>query len=257
VSGASDDFFPGPAHRIGIPGPSRRRKAVSGALPQVGPRGDRPFLRPAEAEPAPASAERVEADDVRLLRRAAAGDEHAVRRLYRAHVGRVHGHVARVLGRLDGDVEDVVQQVFIAALDGAGKFDGRSRVQTWLIGIATRKALDTVRARQRRARWDRIRERVGLGRPAARPDERHGALAWAEAALAELTAEQRSAFLLHEVEGYTLAEIAELSKSRVSTVHARIKAAKKRLDRWTAGSGDAGSGEPGSGEQGGDRGSAA
>ncbi len=171
-----------------------------------------------------------EIEEIDLLRRAAGGEEAAVRQLFRLHVGRVHRTVARILGPSDPDVEDVVQQVFLASLDGAERFDGRSKVATWLVGIATRRALDQARSRWRRGRWQRITERVGLGRAASRPDHRRSMLDQAHAALAELTPDQRTVFVLHEVEGYTLKEISEMTETGISTLHARLKAARKRLD---------------------------
>ena len=168
-------------------------------------------------------------NDEELLARASRGDEEAVRRLYRRHVDRVYRCVARILGPLDGDVEDVVQQVFLAALDGADRFGGRAQVGTWIIGIATRRALDEARARQRRARWAKVTEWVGLGRPAARPDVRLGARSAAEVALDTLTPEQRTVFVLHDVEGHTFAEIRDMTNTGISTLHARLKAAHKRL----------------------------
>lgn len=170
------------------------------------------------------------APDRELLRDAAEGDERAVRALYREHVDRVYRCVARILGRDDGDVEDVVQQVFLAALDGAERFDGRSKVSTWIVGIASRKALDAVRARSRRGRWSKVTELVGIGRPASRPDARHDSLTEAERALAELTPEQRTVFVLHQVEGYTFKEIQGMTDTGISTLHARLKAARKRID---------------------------
>lgn len=171
----------------------------------------------------------VDADEA-VLRQAAAGDERAVRRLYRDHVDRVYRCVARILGRHDPDVEDVVQQVFLAALEGAPSFDGRARVSTWLVGIATRRALDAARSRWRRRRWGKITEWVGLGRPAAAPDVPLDALSAAEAALATLSPEQRTVFVLHQVEGYTFQEIADMTGTGISTLHARLKAARARLD---------------------------
>ncbi|RZO49056.1 MAG: RNA polymerase sigma factor [Sandaracinaceae bacterium] len=163
-----------------------------------------------------------------LLRDASSGDDAAVRRLYRAHVDRVHRCVARILGPHDPDVDDVVQQVFLAALDG--RFDGRSKLSTWMVGIATRRALDASRARARRHRWSKVTEWVGLGRPAEAPNARHDALSQAEAALATLTPEQRTVFVLHQVEGYTFKEISEMTSTGISTLHARLKAARRRLD---------------------------
>jgi len=173
-----------------------------------------------------------EIEELEVLRSAAAGDEGAVRTLYRLHAGRVHRTVARILGPSDPDVEDVVQQVFLAALRGAGRFDGRSSVSTWLIGIATRRALDQARSRWRRGRWSRVRSRVGLGRPSSAPDARKDALDVAHTALEQLSPDQRTAFVLYEVEGHTLKEISEMTGTGISTLHARLKAARKRLDAF-------------------------
>ena len=164
------------------------------------------------------------------LRAAAAGDDRAVRELYRDHVERVHRCVGRILGPSDPDLEDVVQQTFLAALAGADRFDGRSKVSTWIIGIASRRALDAARARHRRRRWSKIGEWVGLGRPASAPDARHDALSQAEVALAGLNPNQRAVFVLKEVEGYTFQEIADMTGTGVSTLHARLKAARRRID---------------------------
>jgi len=166
-----------------------------------------------------------------LLRRAGLRQEQAVRELYRLHVGRVHRTVVRVLGRTDPDVEDVVQQVFMAALDGAEGFDGRSSVGSWLLGIATRRALDEARRRWRRGRWSSVTALVGLGRPSSRPDHHVGARDEALEALSVLSPDQRAVFVLHEVEGYTLAEIREMTGTGISTLHARLFAARKKLDQ--------------------------
>lgn len=202
---------------VGNPaGPGRPRDVASQAVMRLvgSPEGD--------------SAEEIE--DLDVLRRASEGDERAVRMLFRRHVGRIHRTVARILTPTDPDVEDVVQQVFLAALDGADRFDGRSAVGTWLVGIATRRALDQARRRWRRNRWSRVTERVGLGRAASRPDVRPHALDQAEAMLERLTPDQRTVFVLYSVEGHTLKEISEMTSTGISTLHARLKAARKRLD---------------------------
>ena len=186
--------------------------------------------KPTAARLVDPAAEPQEIEDLELLRRASDGDEAAVRHLFRAHVPKIHRTVARILGPTDPDVEDVVQKVFLAALNGAERFDGRAKVSTWLVGIATRRALDEARSRWRRGRWHRIGERVGLGRAPARADSSRDALDEAHAALAELTPDQRTAFVLYEVEGYTLKEISEMTGAGISTLHARLKAARKRLD---------------------------
>jgi RNA polymerase sigma-70 factor (ECF subfamily) len=173
----------------------------------------------------------VAADERELLARAAAGEEAAVRHLYRAHAAKLHRHAARILGQHDPDVEDVVQQAFLAALDGASKFDGRSSVQTWLFGIVTRRALDAARSRWRRQRFSRLAELVGFGNAtAAAPERAYLAASEAEQLLEQLSPMQRAVFVLHDVEGYTFAEISGLTDVGISTLHGRLLAARKRID---------------------------
>jgi len=172
-------------------------------------------------------------EDRALLSRAAEGDEAAVRRLYRAHIGKLQRHAARILGPTDPDVEDVVQQAFLAALDGASKFDGRSSVQTWLFGIVTRRALDAARARYRRRRFSRLLASVGLSGPEhahPSPDHAYQAANEAERTLAVLTPLQRVVFVLHDIEGYTFAEISGLTDVGISTLHGRLLSARKTID---------------------------
>jgi RNA polymerase sigma-70 factor (ECF subfamily) len=169
-------------------------------------------------------------DDRELLDRAAAGDEAAVRTLFRAHAPRMHRQAARVLGSHDPDVEDVVQQAFLAALEGAERFDGRSSLSTWLFGIVTRRALDSARARWRRRRWSRLAESVGLGTPSVGPDRRQERRSDAESLLAKLAPELRLVFVLHDVEGYTFAEISGVTGLSISSLHGRLVSARQKLD---------------------------
>jgi RNA polymerase sigma-70 factor (ECF subfamily) len=174
-----------------------------------------------------------------LLERAGAGDEAAVRELFRMHVTRMHRQAARILGSDDPDVEDVVQQAFLAALDGAGKFDGRSSLSTWLFGITTRRALDAARARWRRQRWSRLAESVGFGSSSTTSETgRYEQRAVAEQMLSTLPPEQRLVFVLHDVEGYTFAEISGLTGIGISSLHGRLMAARKRLERAADGGTD-------------------
>jgi RNA polymerase sigma-70 factor, ECF subfamily len=180
----------------------------------------------------------VAADEDRLLlSRAAQGDEAAVRKLYRAHLAKLHRHAARILGATDPDVEDVVQQAFLAALDGASKFDGRSSVQTWLFGIVTRRALDAARARYRRRRFSRLLASVGIGTNDAAayqapPDHAYQTASELERTLSVLSPMQRVVFVLHDIEGYTFAEISGLTDVGISTLHGRLLAARKAIDAY-------------------------
>lgn len=170
-----------------------------------------------------------------LLTRAAGGDAAAVRDIFRTHVERLHRHVARLLGPGDPDVEDVVQQTFLAALDGAYGFDGRSSLSTWLFGIATRRALDAARGRWRRHRWSRAVEAVGLGAQHVAPDRAYEANTDAQAILDKLQPDQRLVFVMHDVEGYTFAEISGITDTGISTLHGRLMAARKKIESLVGG----------------------
>lgn len=214
---------------LGNPSGGERHMRVHPALMAIDGAAVDPALTPSRPPDRPRSRDSRDEGEADVLRRAADGDGAATRRIFDAHVAAVHRHVARILGANDGDVEDVVQQVFLAALEGATRFDARSSVRTWLLGIATRRALDQARGRWRRARWGNVLEWVGLGAAPAAPDraiERNTA----EAMLAALPPGPRAVFVLHEVEGYTLQEISILTGVGISTLHARLKSARKRLD---------------------------
>ena len=231
----------GLAWKNGRPGTTQLRglRASMPRLPESSPEAmdlDAARLRAADAS----GRQRRETDEDRvLLARAAQGDEAAVRRLYRAHVGKLHRHAARILGATDPDVEDVVQQSFLAALDGAAKFDGRSSVQTWLFGIVTRRALDSARSRFRRQRFSRMLESVGLsGSTQAAPDRAYQAANEVELTLAKLSPLQRVVFVLHDIEGYTFAEISGLTDVGISTLHGRLLSARKAIDEQVGEGGD-------------------
>lgn len=179
-------------------------------------------------------------NDQEVLLRAHARDEEAVKQLYRKHTDMLFRAVGRILGAQDSDIEDVVQVAFLAALDAAPRFDGRSKVSTWMVGIAAKKALDHVRERKRRRRFQDLA--VLLGECAERvfaPSrfvDAHSLPArdLAEKALNELSHDQRAIFVLVEVEGLTLQEASAALDTHLSTLHSRLQAARNRLDEVVA-----------------------
>jgi RNA polymerase sigma-70 factor (ECF subfamily) len=76
-----------------------------------------------------------------LLKRIADGDQSALRSL----VGRHEVRVFRFITRLVGDrrrAEDLVSDTFMSVWQGAGRFEGRSSVATWILAIARYKSLN-------------------------------------------------------------------------------------------------------------------
>lgn len=86
--------------------------------------------------------------ELSLEQRFVAGDETALREAFDAHGGLVMGLCRRVVGR---DAEDLTQQVFLAAWRGRERFDAdKGSLKSWLAGIARFKAIDHLRAANRR-----------------------------------------------------------------------------------------------------------
>jgi len=85
-------------------------------------------------------------DDESLLQRIAAGDRLAMQVLFGRHQVRVYRFLLRHV-RDEGTAEDLISEVFLDVWRQAGKFEGRSSVSTWLLGIARFKALSQVRKR--------------------------------------------------------------------------------------------------------------
>ncbi|MBN1178329.1 MAG: RNA polymerase sigma factor [Anaerolineae bacterium] len=85
--------------------------------------------------------------DEELVEQAQAGDEAAFNLLCDRYLPRVYSRL-RAMVPLDA-VEDVTQEVFIAALRGLNRFGGRSTFRTWLAAIVRHKAADYFRAQGR------------------------------------------------------------------------------------------------------------
>ncbi|MBE3599753.1 MAG: hypothetical protein IMX02_13570 [Limnochordaceae bacterium] len=87
--------------------------------------------------------------DVEIVRRMAAGEQEALLQLHRRYRRRVLGYIVKLV-RDPALAEEVLQDVWLAAWQGAGRFRGASRVSTWLLGIAHHRSLNAFRQADRR-----------------------------------------------------------------------------------------------------------
>lgn len=162
-----------------------------------------------------------------LLERASAGEAEAIRVLYRRYAPRVYAVVRRILG--DEDLaQDSAQEAWVRAIRALPSFRGEARFSTWIHRIAVNAALQLLR------RHETLRRREGEGLPeeAPLPPPPGDVLLEArlEQALACLPPGMRQVLILHDVEGYTHEEIAELlgvtpgtSKSQLFKARARMR----------------------------------
>ena len=167
------------------------------------------------------------ADDRELARRAAAGEVRALERLYRRHVDRVYALCLRMTGG-EREAEELTQDVWVRVWRKLDGYRGDAAFTTWLHSVTTNLVRDRGRARTRR----RGRETL-TGEPARhaagrepRPVEDRLDL---EDAIRRLPDRAREVFVLHDVEGYRHAEIAEMLDVAVGTSKAHLFRARRKL----------------------------
>ena len=160
-------------------------------------------------------------DDSELVQRAAEGDAAAFEMLVRRHAASLF-RLARSIVREDQLAEEVVQDTLIKAHRHLATFRGDSKVSTWLSSICYRTAIDQTRSK--RLRVVSI-EAVG---EQGRPDEVDLRLALSDA-LDELPSDEREAFYLVQVLGYSREEAASIVGVPASTMRSRVARARQRL----------------------------
>jgi RNA polymerase sigma-70 factor (ECF subfamily) len=147
-------------------------------------------------------------------------------RRYAPYVGAV---VLQLIGR-PGDVDDVVQDVFIQAHRGLSKLRDPAAVRPWLRRIAVRRAQRWLRKRWVR-RWfgeSDVDIQAELVDSSASPEER-AQIAHIYRRLEGIPRDERIVWVLRLVEGETLESIAELLGCSVSTVQRRLRAAQAAM----------------------------
>jgi RNA polymerase sigma-70 factor (ECF subfamily) len=177
----------------------------------------------------------VAEDDLTLVERAcrarAAGSapdfEAAFSALYRRHARYVAGVAFRILGA-DSEVDDVVQETFVDASRGLARIEEPQKIRGWLAAIAVRRVHRRL-ARRSRLRWLGI-ELGWLGRTSSEPKDRERVDALYEL-LDRISPRYRVPWVLAEIEGETLPEVARLCGVSLATVKRRVAHAEERIRR--------------------------
>ena len=160
-------------------------------------------------------------DDGELLRRASGGDAVAFELLVRRHAGALF-RLARPIVRDDQMAEEVVQDTFVKAHAHLASFRGESAVTTWLSSICYRTAID----RTRRRRLDIVP--IERAAESGQHDDVDLRMALSDA-LDELPDDEREAFYLVQVLGYSREEAAQICAVPASTLRSRVGRARLRL----------------------------
>jgi RNA polymerase sigma-70 factor (ECF subfamily) len=167
--------------------------------------------------------------DEELAGRVQRGDRDALERLVRRYVRPVHSVVASFL-RESADAEDAVQESFLRAINGIAKYDPARPFAPWLYQVARNVARDRLSADARR-RTERI-EGDDFEEPAPPPDvtfELAEIRRRVDAGMERLPEQQRTAFRLHDVDGFSTVEAARMMGLSEGTVRSHIHHARRAL----------------------------
>lgn len=161
-------------------------------------------------------------------------DEDEFRALVRAHERDVHAVLAQVLFRATlGDVDDLAQETFLRVHRSLPQFADRGPAarRRWILTIAARIAIDHLRKRTfADLPFDEDVHRLPV--PATDELARFRRLeARVEAALSELSPEQRAVLVLRDLHGFEYAEVAASLQLDLGTVKSRLHRARQRVRR--------------------------
>jgi RNA polymerase sigma-70 factor (ECF subfamily) len=167
--------------------------------------------------------------DEALMKAIAAGDESAMRTLYARHNVRHYHFVARLVTDA-GRAEDLVSEVFIDVWRQADRFEGRSKVSTWILSIARFKTLSALH-RRRDTQIDEIAMEL-IEDSADTPEEvvlNRDRSAQLRIYLSQMSRDHREILDLVYYQEKSVEEVAEVIQIPESTVKTRMFYARKRL----------------------------
>jgi len=161
-----------------------------------------------------------------LERIAKSRDQAAFRALY----GNYHQRLSRLLTRMSvrrEDIEEVVNDTFWVVWTKASEFRGASQLSTWIIGIAYRRALNTLRRAKLRPVADHEFDEDSVSVESTDDDENNQQ--WISLGLERLPVEQRMALELTYTLGHSCEEVAAILDCPVNTVKTRLFRARETL----------------------------
>jgi RNA polymerase sigma-70 factor, ECF subfamily len=178
----------------------------------------------------------MEAEASGAVERARLGDSDAFRLLVERHGRTIFRLAYRITGN-EEDAEDVVQETFLKAYRELDRYESRCSFSTWLYRIASNCSLDLIRKRkireQKRERSPDPSRDILQSLPTAHPGPERALFsnqisANVDAALGELSSQERAAFVLRHFEGLSIEEIGQaLGTGASATKHSIFRAVQK------------------------------
>jgi len=183
-------------------------------------------------------------DEKELVRRAQKGDLEAYDQLVQRYQERIYATVYHMTSNHE-DANDLAQEAFIKAFQALNSFKGGSTFYTWIYRIAVNKTLNFLKQRKNRFHMslndldfntENNPDLVALisdktPRRAAGLKELQGKL---NEALLKLSEHHRLVMVLHDVQGQSHEEIAEIMNCNIGTVRSRLFYARQQMQGWLA-----------------------
>lgn len=165
-----------------------------------------------------------------LEERIADRDPSAIDEVYREHHAALRGFTRRLIGDHE-TAEDLVHDVFVVLPDAIRRFRGEASLRTFLMAIAVRRGHKFIRsATRRRAAMSRLADQPVA--PAPTPDralQQQQAAETLYRALDKLPDDQRTAFVLCEIDQLSAADAAAITGAPEATMRTRLFHARKKL----------------------------
>jgi RNA polymerase sigma-70 factor (ECF subfamily) len=180
-------------------------------------------------------------EDVVLVDRCLSGESAAARELFRRHRGRIHACLYRVLGG-NQDMDDLLQEAFLQVFQSLRGWRAEASLATWIDRVAVRVAYRYLTNRRRRGQTLELVEDEPVGDletsavpiGGARRQLARDGVRRLYAVLDGLSPAARLAFTLHEIDGRSMAEVAEVVGASVTATKLRVWRARRAVEAAAA-----------------------
>jgi RNA polymerase sigma-70 factor (ECF subfamily) len=172
--------------------------------------------------------------DLELVRRFLDGDEGAFGVIFKRHRRLVFGVLSPLLGR-DPELEDVLQLTFVEVFRSLDRFEGRSKLSSWIARVALHVGFHHLRRRKSRpGEYQGDRALLDFADPAPGSDpfrsaERKELSQRVYGILTNMAPKKRAVFILNDLEGMPQEEIADAVGASVATVRTRLFYARREF----------------------------
>lgn len=169
-------------------------------------------------------------EDFLLIKAIADGNENAFGEMYRRYQQPIYNYLLRII-QDDAGADDILQEVFLAVWQGAGKFRQKSTVKTWIYRIAYKQSISWLRKHHRKPHLIELEEVIDDNES---PEETAMATirnAQLKRAMAGLGPKHRAVLDLAFVHDMSYTEIAEILNCPIGTVKSRMSYALQNLSQ--------------------------